>query len=326
MAWAVDELPRAVKSTRPPAAPSDGGFSERSVVVAQSQHENFHVLSGLLPRRLREDFASVYAYCRHADDLADTAPSPAVALERLDDCERGLRACFAGAPQGPLFVALKRTIDRHALPIGPFLDLLSAFRQDQRVSRYERWTDVLDYCTRSANPVGRLVLRLSGHRQDDRDALRCSDATCTALQLVNFWQDVRRDILNVHRIYIPTDVAMAHRLDLQEMHQRISRDDGTRKWRGPNGGRFATAYRATMIDLCDRTRVLFDAGRELLPRVSSEVRPTIALFTMGGQAVLNRIVAIDYRTDLYRPRVGKLGKAGLLLRAWALYRLGGRRR
>ncbi|HEV7302313.1 MAG TPA: squalene synthase HpnC [Tepidisphaeraceae bacterium] len=324
MPFAVDELPTSIGAGDPASASPNEHATSVSALTARSTGENFHVLSCLLPKHLRVDFANVYAFCRHADDLADTAPSRAVALRRLDDCEQQLRACYAGSPDQPLFVGLKLTIDRHALPIEPFLDLLSAFRQDQHVSRYERWTDVLDYCTRSANPVGRLVLRLSGHREDDHDALRHSDATCTALQLVNFWQDVRRDILDVDRIYIPTDIANAHGLDLQELHQRITHSGATRDLRDANGDPFAAAYRATLIDLCDRTRSLFTDGRQLLPRVSRDVRPVIALFTLGGEAVLRRIAAIDYRTDLRRPRVGKIGKASLLCKAWITYRLGGK--
>src|SRR5262249_22466811 len=154
--------------------------------------ENFPVLSFLLPRRLRQDFANVYAFCRTADDLADEGEDPAQRRVLLAAWRQELRQCFAGKPAHPYFVALQETVRRHALEIRPFEDLLDAFEQDQDVTRYESWDELLRYCERSANPVGRIVLALCDQLDEERAAL--SDQTCTALQLVNFWQDVRRDI------------------------------------------------------------------------------------------------------------------------------------
>ena len=274
--------------------------------VARRGRENFHVLSLLLPRRLRADVANVYAYCRWADDLADEAGGPARAGELLAWWRDELRRCYAGDPRHPVFVALAGTIRRHRLPREPFLDLLDAFGQDQRRTRYESWGDVLDYCRRSANPVGRLYLMVCGHRDSRRFAL--SDATCTALQLVNFWQDVRRDLLDRDRVYVPADVAAPHGLTPDALAAAL---------RGADGAHGIDArFRATLEDLVGRTRPFFEEGRRLLPLLDPAVRRPVLLFTLGGEATLQRIVRAGYSTHRHRPRLGRLGKAALLARAW----------
>ena len=175
--------------------------------LATHHYENFNVASWLLPRRLHQHFYNLYAYCRWADDLGDEIADPARALELLDGWDRELRDCYAGNPSHPVFVALRGTIRAFDIPVEPFSDLLIAFRQDQTVHRYPTWSGVLGYCSYSANPVGRLVLYLCGYRDAERQ--RLSDATCTALQLANFWQDVGRD-LEKGRIYIPLEALAAH--------------------------------------------------------------------------------------------------------------------
>src|SRR5215469_15703568 len=175
--------------------------------LATHHYENFNVVSWLLPRRLHQHFYNLYAYCRWADDLGDEIPDTALALRLIDEWEEELRDCYAGKPSHPVFVALRETITALDIPIEPFSDLLIAFRRDQTVQRHATWESVFDYCRYSANPVGRLVLYLCGYRDAERQ--RMSDATCTALQLANFWQDVSRD-LEKGRIYIPLDSAAAH--------------------------------------------------------------------------------------------------------------------
>jgi len=172
--------------------------------LATHHYENFNVVSWLLPKALHQHFYNVYAYCRWADDLGDEVPDAARALELLAWWEHELDACYEGKPSHPVFVALRQTIIAKDIPKQPFADLLKAFRQDQTVKRYPDWDAVLNYCVYSANPVGRLVLYLCGYRDEQRQLL--SDATCTALQLANFWQDVSRD-LEKGRIYIPLDAA-----------------------------------------------------------------------------------------------------------------------
>src|SRR3984885_7542356 len=168
--------------------------------LAESHYENFHVASWLLPKRLRPHFQSIYAYCRISDDLGDEVGSQAQALALLDIWGGQLDACYRGEARHPVFVALRETIRICDIPKEPFADLLTAFRQDQTVTRYASMEDVLAYCRYSANPVGRLVLYACGYRDEERFAL--SDFTCSALQLANFWQDVREDYQR-GRIYLP---------------------------------------------------------------------------------------------------------------------------
>lgn len=283
---------------------------------ARSHRENFHVLSGMLPRRLRDDFAAVYAFCRWSDDLADEAGGPQASVPLLGWWGRELRDCFEGRPRHPVFVTLRETVRRHDLPSDPFLDLLDAFRQDQTVVRYATWEDLLEYCRRSANPVGRLVLMLCGHR----DALRLTlaDDTCTALQLANFWQDVRRDVLDRDRVYLPGAIAARHGLDLDEWADAVRRHAAAHSARGGGALRpdVRAAFRATLRDLTDRAQVLFDQGRALHPLLGRDVRPAVQLFSLGGQAVLRRIRRMGYDTWAARPRVGRVTRARLLMRAW----------
>ncbi len=264
--------------------------------LATHHYENFTVVSWLLPRRLHQHFYNLYAYCRWADDLGDEVPGPARALQLLAWWEEELRACYAGQPSHPVFVALAPTVREFDVPIQPFLDLLTAFRKDQTVHRYATWEDVLGYCRHSANPVGRLVLYLCGYR--DAESQQLSDYTCTALQLANFWQDVARD-LEKDRIYIPLDALAAHGLSAADIVAR----------------RFDARYVALMKDLLGRTRGLFAAGLPLVARVAPELRTDVELFSRGGLAVLDAIEAIGYNTLEQRPALSRAMQARLLGRA-----------
>src|SRR5580698_4946839 len=175
--------------------------------LATHHYENFHVVSFLLPKRLHQDFYNVYAFCRWADDLGDEIGDRAESLRLLAWWRSELEAMYQGQVHHPVFVALEGTVHKYNLPIQLFSDLITAFEQDQRVTRYQNWDELFDYCRCSANPVGRLVLRLCGYSDAERD--RMSDATCTALQLANFWQDVTVD-LEKDRIYLPLDVMARH--------------------------------------------------------------------------------------------------------------------
>src|SRR6478736_4178570 len=172
--------------------------------LATHHYENFHVVSFLLPKRLHQDFYNVYAYCRWADDLGDEMGDPVESLRLLAWWRQGLEAMYAGKTTHPVFVALRGTVERYSIPPQPFDDLIQAFEKDQGVTRYRDWEELFAYCRQSADPVGRLVLYLCGYSDVARQQL--SDATCTALQLANFWQDVGRD-LEKGRIYIPLEVA-----------------------------------------------------------------------------------------------------------------------
>src|SRR5262249_26486171 len=175
--------------------------------LATHHYENFHVVSFLLPKRLHQDFYNVYAFCRWSDDLGDELGDTAESLQWLAWWHEQLEAMYAGRAAHPVFVALRETIERYSIPQQPFPNLIRAFVQDQTVNRYETYSDLFEYCRYSANPVGRLVLYLCGYSDDQRQ--RLSDATCTALQLANFWQDITVD-LEKDRVYIPLEVLRRH--------------------------------------------------------------------------------------------------------------------
>jgi squalene synthase HpnC len=261
--------------------------------LATHHYENFNVVSWLLPKELHQHFYNVYAYCRWADDLGDEVPDPARALELLAWWEHELDACCEGRPSHPVFVALRETVVAKDIPKQPFADLLKAFRQDQTVKRYPNWDAVLGYCVYSANPVGRLVLYLCGYRDEERQ--RLSDATCTALQLANFWQDVSRD-LDIGRIYIPLDAAAAHGLTESDIV----------------GRRFDDRYVRMMRDLIARTRGLFAEGSPLSKMVDGRLSVDLEMFTRGGLAVLDAIEAMGFDTLNHRPYVSKVKQAALL--------------
>ncbi|HET8966151.1 MAG TPA: squalene synthase HpnC [Candidatus Acidoferrum sp.] len=261
--------------------------------LATHHYENFNVASWLLPTELHQHFYNLYAYCRWADDLGDEVPDRGRALELLDWWEHELNLCYQGQPSHAVFVALRETIVAKDIPRQPFADLLKAFRRDQTITRYPTWESVLDYCVYSANPVGRLVLYLCGYRDESRQEL--SDATCTALQLANFWQDVSRD-LEKGRIYIPLDRAA---------HHSVSEDDIVSR-------RFGDNYVALMKDLIARTRELFNEGLPLARQVAGKLSIDLEMFSRGGLAVLDAIEAQGYDTLNRRPKISKVKQAGLL--------------
>ena len=277
----------------PPAGCSPETAEQYTRWLATHHYENFNVVSWLLPKELHQHFYNLYAYCRWADDLGDEVRETARALELLDWWEQELEACYDGRPSHPVFVALRETIVRKDIPKQPFADLLKAFRRDQTVKRYATWAAVLDYCIYSANPVGRLVLYLCGYRDEQRQKL--SDATCTALQLANFWQDVGRD-LEKGRIYIPLDIAAQHGLGEEEILSR----------------HFTQNYAALMKDLIARTRVLFDQGLPLAQQVEGKLRIDLEMFSRGGIAVLDAVEAQGYDTLNQRPAISKAKQATLL--------------
>jgi len=266
--------------------------------LATHHYENFHVVSWMLPRHLRRHFYNVYAYCRWADDLGDEVADPARALELLDWWESELNLCYEGRPSHPVFVALAPTIREFDIPAEPFRDLLAAFRQDQTIHRYPTWENLLGYCRYSANPVGRLVLYLCGYRDTERQ--RLSDATCTALQLANFWQDVSRD-LEKGRIYIPIEALERHGLEAKDIEARI----------------FDERYATVMRDLIARTRELFAEGWPLAATLDSRLRLDIELFSRGGLAVLDAIESMGYNTLAKRPSIGGAKRVLLFGRALA---------
>jgi squalene synthase HpnC len=259
--------------------------------VTLGHYENFSVASLLLPRRLLRHFHAVYAYCRWADDLADEAGDRA--LDLLAWWRGELLACYDGRPTHPVLVALQPTIRRFDIPPAPFLDLLTAFEQDQRVKRYQTFDQLLDYCRYSANPVGQLVLYLGEAFDAKRTAL--SDSICTALQLANFWQDVDRDF-DIGRVYLP-----------EEDRRRFGYGDDDLEAR-----RFTPAFAELMRFEVDRTRALFLHGRPLIELMPPDLRIDMDLFVRGGLAVLRKIEQAGYNVWARRPVVSKWDKITLL--------------
>ncbi|MGC9157777.1 MAG: squalene synthase HpnC [Terracidiphilus sp.] len=310
--WAA--LPEAY---RPPAA-APTLYEARAWCrrLTESHYENFHVASWFLPEALRPHFHAIYAYCRVSDDLGDEVGDPSAALALLDFWENELDACYEGRARHPVFVALGETIRACSIPREPFADLLAAFRQDQTVCRYETMEDLLAYCRYSANPVGRLVLYASGEaRSEDRDErFRLSDATCTALQLANFWQDVRLDYAK-GRIYLP----------LEQMRS-FGVSEATIA-----AGRATPEFRALLRHEVEYARTLFRQGLPLLARVNRALAIDLDLFSRGGMEILRAIERRDYDVLSGRPAISKGAKLALLLRAVAVWLLpflrpGGERR
>ena len=264
--------------------------------LATHHYENFHVVSLLLPKRLHQDFYNVYAFCRWADDLADEIGDPAESLRLLAWWRSELQAMCTGSARHPVFVALAGTAREFSLPVQLFDDLIKAFEQDQTVTRYRDFEELFQYCRYSANPVGRLVLGLCGYQDAERQAL--SDATCTALQLANFWQDVTVD-LEKDRVYLPLDLLEAHGYPLEELFAR----------------RFDPRFRAAMREAVNVTRELFLRGLPLADSVDRRLAIDLELFSRGGLRVLDKIERQDYDVLRSRPAISKVERVGLLLSA-----------
>jgi squalene synthase HpnC len=262
--------------------------------LATHHYENFHVVSFLLPKRLHQDFYNVYAFCRWADDLGDEIGDPAESLRLLAWWRTELDAMYQGRVQHPVFVALQGTVQKFDLPQQLFADLISAFEQDQRVSRYENWDHLFAYCRCSANPVGRLVLRLCGYADAELD--RLSDATCTALQLANFWQDVTVDF-EKDRVYLPLHLLAKHGYSVEELAAR----------------KFNPQFQAVMREAVEVARELFEAGLPLIKRVNRRLALDLELFSRGGMRVLQKIEQQNYNVLAARPVISKVERLQLLL-------------
>jgi squalene synthase HpnC len=294
--------------------------------ITSGARENFTVLSRLVPAELRDHYAAVYAFCRKADDAGDADSNDVTSRERslarlhvmrsrLRDCEHRAMGRSQGTSDSNelLFVALQDTITARKLPIKPFDDLLDAFEQDQHVTTYDTWNQLLHYCERSANPVGRLVLALHGEGLDDsprsREMLRCSDCICTALQLTNFWQDVRRDLDERGRVYVPHEFGG---MTAERLRDWISkpRDPGARR-------RMTDEFR----ELSRRTWDLYRQGSALEQMVPVRLAWILWLFRRGGEATLRLVDQGGYVTLWDRPTLSKPARIRLLLRAyWGAFR------
>jgi squalene synthase HpnC len=264
--------------------------------LATSHYENFTVASWLLPRALRQHMFNVYAFCRWADDLGDETGDPARSAALLAWWRRELERCFAGVVSHPVYVALGETIRDFSLDSQPFHDLISAFEQDQRVQEYDTFEQLLDYCRRSANPVGRIVLAL--FRASTPQNVELSDSICTGLQLANFWQDVARDHAN-GRVYLPGDDRLRFAYTDDDLaHQRTT-----------------PGFIQLMKFEVDRAREFLVRGRPLAAAVRGRLRIDVELFIGGGLRILDEIERIGFRVWETRPEVSKSAKFSLLVRS-----------
>jgi squalene synthase HpnC len=280
----------------PSSAPTLVEAQEYCARLARTHYENFSVASWFLPQRLRQHFFNVYAYCRISDDLGDEVGDSAASLELLNQWQGELDACYEGTPKHPVFVALAETVHHFDIPKHEFSDLLIAFRQDQTITRFETFNDLLAYCRYSANPVGHLVLYLCGYRDFDRQYL--SDFTCTALQLANFWQDVSVDY-EKGRIYLPIEDLRRFNVSQRE----IADNQNT------------LAFCAMMKFEVERARDWFRQGLPLIKKVDSELAIDLDLFSRGGQEILNAIEKQNYAVLGNRPAISKPRKLALVARA-----------
>jgi len=295
VAWRLAELP----------AGTDLAAAEAFCrAVARRHYENFTVATRLVPPRLRQHLANVYAFARWADDLGDESASSAEATAALAAWREELDACFAGRPRHPVLVALAATIRQAGLDRQPFADLIDAFEQDQKQTRYATRDDLQGYCHRSADPVGRIVLALEGCR--DPRLVSMSDSICTGLQLVNFWQDVRRDRL-AGRVYLPLDDMTRHGVDEAMLD-------------APSA---SPALRRLLADEVEWARRCFAEGAPLAAAAPAVLQPAIEMFIGGGRAVADAIERAGFDTLARRPTVGRWAKTRLAARAWWRSRMTG---
>ncbi len=308
----------------PDRAPSLQEAQRYCARLAHSHYENFSVVTWFLPKRLHQHFYNVYAYCRISDDLGDEVGNAEQSLALLDAWESELNATYLSLvepppedirkeadklepdfggrnladPRHPVFIALRETIRECDIPRQPFADLLTAFRQDQRVGRYATFDDVLGYCHYSANPVGHLVLYLCGYRDAERQQL--SDYTCTALQLANFWQDVVRDYAK-GRIYLPLEDLAKYGVGESDLAERHTTPE----------------FREMMKFEVARAREWFQQGLALPGMVDKHLALDIELFSRGGLEILKAIERQGYDVLTRRPAISKPRKLWLISRAAA---------
>lgn len=265
--------------------------------LASSHYENFPVVSLFIKKELRDHVAVVYWFARTADDIADEGTSgEEERIRQLDDFKTKFESALSGNPDSALHAALLNTISEKKLKTGDFLALLSAFRQDVHKKRYATMAELLDYCSRSADPVGRIILDL--HDIHDEEAKRESDSICTALQLANFWQDVSVDIKK-GRIYVPEEIYGKYKIAETEF--------------GPNTP--SPDFKACMHELCNYTDALFESGKPLIKKLPRPLKFEIAWTVYGGKKILENLRKIDYTVNLERVTLTKVQFISAAIRA-----------
>ena len=264
--------------------------------LATTHYENFHVTTFFLPKRLRPHFYSVYAFCRTSDDLGDEVGDTETGTRLLGEWREMLHECFEHPEQSrhPVYVALQPTIKECELPMGPFDDLIGAFEQDQVYTKHESLKTLEEYSKYSANPVGRLVLLMSGYRHEE--LMQLSDEICTGLQLANFYQDVVTDWVDRGRRYVPADAMNRFGVTDSQIQER----------------RFDANFGAMMRFLVEDARGRLQRGAKITTMVERDLAATLSLFVKGGLAILDAIAAQNYDTLKGRPVVTKARKLRLL--------------
>lgn len=297
LATLSDDLARYGPDASMPSAVSLAEARAYTRRVALGHYENFPVVSWFLPLALRQPFYDIYAFCRWADDLGDELGSPEESLRLLGWWRAGLEQCLAGTARHPVYVALGETIRNKGLRGEPFHALIRAFERDQRQQRYETYADLLDYCRDSANPVGRILLQLTDSETPEN--LMLSDAVCTGLQLINFWQDVARDWA-IGRVYLPLEDQQ--RFGVTE--EMISASQA------------APEFRRLLRWEVDRAEHLLRTGYALGDSIDRSIRFDIRLFALGGLRLCKKIRNQNYDVLSSRPRLRKYDLPGMFWRAW----------
>lgn len=269
--------------------------------LAESHYENFSVVTRLVRKELRKHYYSVYAFSRGVDDLGDEFPGNRLAM--LDLWEEQLNLCYDGEPSHIYFSALQATIREFDIPKGPFVNLIEANRKDQEAQSYENIDGVLDYCVYSANPVGRILLYLSGYREPSVQEL--SDKTCTALQLANFWQDVSRDYV-IGRVYVPQDELNQFGVAEAQLASPVASE----------------SFRKLLHFQVQRTRQMFQEGYALVDELDDSLKITFSLFVRGGLRTLREIEKRDFDVLSKRPTVSKFAKTQILMSTLIRSKLG----
>ncbi|MDC0261706.1 squalene synthase HpnC [Planctomycetaceae bacterium] len=272
--------------------------------VTIEHYENFAVVSRLLPKELHPHFQSVYAFCRWSDDLGDEVEGAQKSLDLLAWWKEELEKCNLGQPRHPVFVTLKETIDEFDIPLEPFENLISAFEQDQVKTEYQNLEELTDYCRRSADPVGRIVLHLFVEATPENFEL--SDRICTGLQLANFWQDIARDY-EIARVYLPREDREKSGYTDEMLEQKTSTPE----------------FLALLKYEVNIARQFLLSGRPLVDRLPAKYQVDIDLFVRGGICILDRIEQVDFKTWETRPKVTKFD--GVKLFCSAVMRKWGRR-
>ncbi len=269
--------------------------------LAKSHYENFPVVSWMLPRKLHQHFQNVYAFCRWADDLGDEVSDTKESLILLQWWREQLQNCYNDKATHPVFIALQKTIQQFDIPLQPFDDLISAFEQDQHQYQYQTFVELQDYCNRSANPVGRIVLLLCECSNEKNIA--DSDSICTGLQLANFWQDIARDA-NINRCYLPQEDCAKFSYTTKDYQSRITNE----------------AFINLMQFEVQRAREFLESGLPLTRQMPGRLQIDIDLFAQGGLKILDRIEQINYQVWQQRPKVTKWDGCKLMTKS--IFRFG----